>query len=88
MTPEFIIWLDHQEPHSENVWWSPDDHALITGPARVYTVGYVIRETDDWLAVAGQITEDGCTSQPLVLVKSCIIKRSKLKRGTFHRELP
>lgn len=88
MTPEHIVWLDHQEPYSENVWWSPEDHNTnITGPARIHTVGYIIKETDDWLAVVGQITEDGWTSQPLVIVKSCILIRNKLKQGTITRDI-
>ena len=87
MTPEYIVWLDHQEPYGDNVWWSPDQHAEITGPARVYTVGYIVKETDDWIAVVGQITEDGWTSQPLVLVKSCILTRTKIKQGTLPRDI-
>lgn len=87
MTPEFIVWLDHQEPYNDNVWWSPDDHKEIDGPVRVYTVGYILKETDDWLAVVGQITEDRYTSQPLVLVKSCIISRTKLRQGFLKDEL-
>ncbi len=88
MTPEYIVWLDHQEPYGDNVWWSPDDHTNnITGPARVHTVGYIIKETDDWLAVVGQVTEDGWTSQPLVLVKSCILTRTKIKQGTIPRDI-
>lgn len=87
MTPEFIVWLDHQEPHNDNVWWAPDDYLAIDGPATVFTVGYVMRETDDWLAITDQITEDRYTAQPLVLIKSCIVSRTKLKQGTINREL-
>jgi hypothetical protein len=87
MTPEYIVWLDHQEPYSGNVWWSPEDHDTnITGPAHVHAVGYIIKETDDWLAIVGQITEDGWTSQPLVIIKSCIVIRNKLKQGTINRD--
>jgi hypothetical protein len=85
MTPEYIVWLDHHEPQNENVWWSPEDlKTSITGPARVHTVGYIIKETDDWLAVAGQVTEDKYTSQPLVIIKSCIVLRKKIKQGTIQ----
>lgn len=78
MTPWHIRWLDHQEPHSENVWWGQEDIDEIDGPAVVDTVGYIVRDEQGWLAVVGQITEDGMCSQPLVLVKSCILSKHEL----------
>lgn len=88
MTPEFIVWLDHQEPQINGVWWSPQDVADIDGPTTVYTVGYVVRETDDWLVIVDQITDDGYTSQPLVLLTVCIIQRLKLPKGKINRDIP
>lgn len=81
MTPEYIIWQDHHEPQSNNVWWSPEDVETITGPAIIHTVGYVVREQDDWLAIVREVTEDGWTSNPLVLIKSCIVFRKPLSKG-------
>lgn len=79
MTPEYLVWLDHCEPSNPNVWWSPTELAELDGPTRVETVGFVVREEEDWLAVAGQLTDDGMTSQPLVIIKSCIVVRKPFK---------
>lgn len=76
--PWHIRWLDHQEPQNDNVWWSKDDLDEIDGPAVVDTVGYIVRDEQGWLAVVGQLTEDGMCSQPLVLIKSCILSKREL----------
>jgi hypothetical protein len=78
MNPELIVWLDHCEPSSENVWWSPDDVEQVQGPAVMRTVGFVIRECDGWILVTSQVTEDGWCAQPMVLVSSCIVSRKTL----------
>lgn len=79
MKPVHIRWFDHQEPHNDNVWWTADDLKELDGPAVIESVGYVIRDEQGWLAIVGQITEDGMTSQPLILVKSCILTMNELE---------
>lgn len=80
MIAEQIVWLDHCEPdNAGNVWWTADDIEDVAGPAIVTSVGWVTRETPDWLVIVSQITDDGCMSQPLVIVKACILRRATLQ---------
>lgn len=85
LTAEEIVWLDHCEPPNDNVWWHPDDISRIEGPSVVRCVSYVVREETDWLVVVAHLTDDGCTSQPTVILKNCIVSRAnirvKRKRG-------
>lgn len=77
---ERITWLDHCEPsNAGNVWWTRDDIDQVTGPTVVDSVGWVVREELDWLLIVGQLTDDGCMSQPLVIIKSCIVARVPLE---------
>lgn len=82
---EAIVWLDHCEPSNENVWWQAEDVAKIEGPSTVDCVGYVVREEADWLAIVNHITDDGCCSQPTVILKNCIISRRKMRAKKKQR---
>lgn len=75
---ERVVWLDHVEPHSDNVWWTPDDLDAVTGPAVIASVGWVIREEPTWLLLVSQLADDGWTGRPLVIVKSCVVLREPL----------
>ena len=79
---ERIVWLDHMEPNGDNVWWTAENVADVEGPSVIVSVGWVIREEATWLMTVAQVTDDGCTSRPLVIVKSCITSRELLKEDS------
>ena len=75
---ERITWLDHVESEGP-AWFTDEDYATLTGPAVIVTVGWVMAEHDDWLAVANCLCPaDGWGSRPTVIVKSCITARITL----------
>lgn len=87
MIVEQIVWADHVEPvNSGNVWWSPDDLEQVSGPMTVTSIGWVVKETDDWLLIVSQMSADGWTNQPLVIIKSCVIARTVLQKKQPTKE--
>ena len=87
MTVEQIVWADHVEPvNNGTVWWSPDDLEQVSGPMTVTSVGWVVKETDDWLLIVSQMSSDGWTNQPLVIIKSCVLARTALQSKPKEQE--
>jgi len=83
------MWADHVEPaNTGNVWWSPDDLEQVVGPITVTSVGWVVKETDDWLLIVSQMSADGWTNQPLVIIKSCVLNRTHLCVNQSTKEMP
>lgn len=75
---ERIVWLDHVEPANENVWWTPEDLDKVAGPAVIASVGWVMREESTWLLLVSQLSDDGWSGRPLVIIKSCVVLRESL----------
>jgi hypothetical protein len=72
-----IEWNDH---HMEGNWYADVD--AFHGPAKVQTVGWIIREDSMGLTIAQSVSTDDEPGEPgnlLYIVKSCIIKRTVLK---------
>ena len=81
----YIEWIDH---HGENGWHEIDK--LGSHQAVVHSIGYVVKETDEYVTIARCISEDTGTNSDmcndtLSVMKNCIIHRKEVvvrrKRG-------
>lgn len=80
MKPQRIIWLDHTDINTDNGQWNtPESILALDGPQSVETVGYVIRETKEWLAIASSRVGDNW-GHTTVIIKSCIVERNDLSK--------
>lgn len=73
-----IDWLDHSSFNRAK--WRTFDEASDLGPIGVHTVGWVIKETKEYLIVASTLTDDETLMNEFCILKSCIKKR-KVIRG-------
>jgi hypothetical protein len=73
---ERIEWMDHHEP-SGPAWWTAEEVDRL-GVVFARTVGFVEKETDTYVVVSSSRCE-GLVNRPLVIVKSAIVSRTKLK---------
>ena len=81
---EFFEWLDHCS--TPNRHWVSMEDVLGLSPVIVHTVGWVVKETDDYLIVVAtmqQVDEGADASSQdvhceMLIVKSCIKRREKL----------
>jgi hypothetical protein len=83
LQPTRIIWQDHTDVETDNGQWNTPESILeLTGPAVVETVGYIVREEKEWIAVASSSVGDNW-GHITIIIKSCVVSRSPLavKRG-------
>ncbi len=74
---ELIVWLDHCS--IEGSGWHPISDALAMEPEPIYTVGWVIKETDVFLVVVNQAGENtDHISGDVLILKSCITLRKTI----------
>ena len=81
---EFITWLDHCTD-SERGWQSLEN-ILKLEPVVIDTVGWVVKETDDYLVMAASLQDVGENANAsdqdaqgeMLVLKSCIKRREKL----------
>ena len=79
--PELVVieWKDHC---GEGGWESVD---TFHGPALVRSVGWVMKEDDEGISIAGCVADNASredkhgTGNLQYLLKSCIVKRTKVK---------
>ncbi len=73
-----IDWYDH---YSGNANWTENpERGASLSKWLCHTVGYVIAEDKDQVALAQTLTEDGRHSHIMVIIKSTIKKKRKLKQ--------
>lgn len=68
-----VIWADH--------WQDAGDFTLeeVIEKAQSYCgeyAGFLVYEDEEMLVIAGNVWEDGSISDPMYIMKSCIINRS------------
>ena len=76
---EFITWLDHCTD-SERGWQSLEN-ILKLEPVVIDTVGWVVKETDDYLVMVASLQnvgENADVQGEMLVLKSCIKRREKL----------
>jgi hypothetical protein len=82
---ELIVW---QDTWGEDYWKMPEE--VSCHPKHVYTLGWVVKETEDAIAVAlDHCLEDGDYNGWSVIPKVCVISRTTLlkEEATHHSPL-
>lgn len=78
MRAELIVWTDHGEPPGA-VWWDVADMGSLKLTTH-HTIGYVVHENEELVAVSGtRVTDDGQVSRPFLIGKAMIVSRTKVK---------
>ena len=70
-----VWWWDHCDPPG-HVWWDDDDLVGV-GPVLAVTVGWVVKDDADCLAITSTLCEDGF-QRPVVIVPAAILRRETL----------
>ncbi len=72
----YLEWLDHASAHG---WIDAHDLEHL-GPVKQHTVGFIVYETSEHVAVSTTINSDGPTCcDPIVVLKALITKRRRVK---------
>lgn len=81
MDPVYIEWLDHA---STQGWVHPcdldnEDGEAVLAPVKNYTFGFIVYETKQAVYISHTWTYHGYCCDPIVILKSLILKRKKVK---------
>lgn len=71
-----IHWLDHCS-YSDQGWYHPETYNDLK-PTVIKTVGYLLKETDDYVLVGLSVGKQRQVSGVFCIIKKCIVKRRKL----------
>lgn len=74
---EVIEWLDHCT-YSESRWRDPKEIEDLE-PIKVLTLGWVIKETKDKLAVVSTVNTSGSVANEFLILKKAIVRRKKIR---------
>lgn len=69
----YLEWYDHYSTHG---WLDPEE---IQDHQKIFSAGILMRESKKYLTISSGVSEDGKWSDPLTIIKSCIVKRRVLK---------
>lgn len=72
----YVEWLDHCSL-SGRTWYDLDE-VLDVRPLHIKTVGWVVKETDEYVVLANQATEGEKFSGDICIIKSCVVDRKDL----------
>jgi hypothetical protein len=79
---DYILWEDH---YSEDGWKKIDD--IDASAAPVETIGSVIKENDEIVMVALNVCENAEVSCTMVIMKSCIKTRRRIRDAIKTRQV-
>ncbi|SRR5258708_5772939 len=71
-----VTWKDHAVSGKGEGWRRLDDVKVAS--LLCYSVGYLVDETDDAIALAGNVAADAAVGEITTILKSCIVKRKEL----------
>src|SRR5258706_5224881 len=71
-----VTWKDHSVA-AQGASWKSFDEAKVA-PILIYSVGYLVDETDEAIALAQNVGTNGMVSEVMTILKSCIVKRKEL----------
>jgi hypothetical protein len=76
---EYVEWLDHCSLGPTRTWQDLSDAVELT-PVKMYSVGWVIKETKKYIIVVPtHNSSDHCYGEMLIL-KGCIVRRKILRK--------
>lgn len=75
--PIFVRWLDHSAFDSNN-WHEMSSTMSDITPFEVVTLGYLLKEEEDYIIVASTITSNENTLGEFCILKACIKERRDL----------
>lgn len=80
MIPVYVEWLDHASAQGWiDVAELEDDEHPPLYPIKNYTFGFVVYETKEALYISHTLTGHGMCCDPIVILKSLITTRKKVK---------
>ena len=71
-----IVWKDHAISGKGDGWREMD--SVKVQFVLCYTVGYLIDEDNEAIALANTVSSDGGVGEVITILKSCIIKQKEL----------
>ncbi len=63
-----IRWVD---PASTLGWRPPAEDIT---PSEVHGVGFLVRETEEYVVICGHVSEDGNWADPISIPQGCVVK--------------
>lgn len=74
----YLEWIDHCS-NGDGVWIDIKDMKIDVTTCK--SVGFILKETEDWIVIAGHLSNDcteGQCSGDMQILKKCILKRVPL----------
>ena len=69
-----VVWVDSAEMHG----WQCKGYAEDQKPLLIYTIGYLMAETPEYITVTSSVTEEGATHSPMTIPWKAIKTTSRL----------